>query len=848
MRKFTLLVAFFAFLSMQVFGQTTITGTVKSAEDGSFIPGATVLVKGFAGKGTITDFSGKFSLSVPAEATTLVFTFVGMKTQEIAIGGRTVLDVTMETDAVQMGDVIVTAIGISRSEKALGYSVQSVNSDDLVRANNADLVNSIAGRAAGVSVNSSGGTAGASTYITIRGAASITGNNQPLFIVDGVPIITGGGGGAVDGVATSGRSIDINPEDIINMTVLKGGAATALYGIQAANGAIVITTRKGNAKRYDVRFSSSATIEQISKTPEMQYKFSQGMSGLWASGNAASFGAKIEDLEYDKSTTDPSNVATYYKWDPNGKIVPKGTAVTSGGPVKTYDQFDFFQTGLTLNNNLSIGGGNEVTTYYFSVGNMTQEGIVPNNTFSRTSFRLNSETKLSKTFTTGSSMTYVNSTGNFIQQGSNTSGVMLGLLRTPPTFDNSGRDYDKSVFGDEIAWHFADGKQRTYRNGIGYDNPYWTANENYWHDDVNRFIGNAYATYEPATWISVSYKLGTDWYNRRYQNVLAVGSNTNPTGSIGEYQYSGQIINSDFLVSLKKDFSENLKTRITLGQNLYQSQGKSVSGNAAGLSLPEFYHVSNTTAQTTGSYESKYRTAAVFFDAQIDFMNMLYLGITGRNDWSTTMPVDNLSEFYPSANLGFVFTELGALKGNTTFSFGKLRASYAKTANIAPIYSLSSSFAGAGPGDGWTGGLDFPFVTSKGTFNGYTWGDTQGNPNLKHETVFSFETGMELKFFNNRVGLDVAYFQNKSKDLLMAVPVAASSGYSSAMMNAGTMESKGVEVMAYFTPIQTKDFTWDINVNFTKLTNTVTALAPGIDNVFLGGFTDPQIRAVAGMP
>ncbi len=846
MKKITLMLAFLAFIGMQaVFAQTTVTGTVTD-KSGSPIPGATVIPEGQPQFGSLTEADGTYRLDVPAGVESLIFSFIGMETQRVAINGQSSVDVVMLSTDVITDEVVITALGIKRDKKALGYSVQDINSDELGRANNADLINSISGRAAGVQVNSSGGTAGASAYITIRGAASITGNNQPLFIVDGIPIITGGGGGAVDGVATSGRSIDINPEDIATMNVLKGGAATALYGIQAANGAIVITTHKGKSKKFDVLFSSSASFEQISKTPGMQQMYSQGTGGVWVGGNASSWGAKISDLEYDASTTDPTK-ATYYKWDPYGKIVPKGTAITSGGPVNVYDQFDFFQTGLTLNNNLSVSGGSETTTYYFSVGNMTQEGIVPNNTFERSSFKLNSETKLTSKITTGSSMTYVNSNGNFIQQGSNTSGVMLGLLRTPPTFDNQGRGYDTDVFGEKIGWQFSDLSQRNYRNGGGYDNPYWTANENSWQDVTNRFMGNVYVNYEATDWLNFSYKVGTDWYNRRYKNVLAIGSRTTPTGLVGEYQYTGQIINSDFLINMTKSFSDDLSARLTLGQNMYQSYGKNLYGSANGLSIVEFYQLSNTTDQKTSTGTSTYRTAALFFDAQIDYKNMLYLGVTGRNDWSTTMPADNLSEFYPSTNLAFIFTELGMLKDNAILSFGKLRASYAKTANIAPAYSLSSSFASAAPGDGWTGGLTFPMVATTGTFNGYSWGDVQGNPDLKHETMKTLETGVELKFLKNRLGLDLAVFQNTNTDLLMAVPVAASSGYTEAYMNAGEMTSEGFEVMAYGSPIKTDDFSWDIHVNFTKIKNTVTKLAPGIDNVFLGGFTDPQIRAVAGM-
>ncbi len=830
MKKIAILLAMVLFAGMQVmWAQNTITGKVTDV-NGSTLPGATVRAAGFSGVGTVTDMDGNYSLEVPQEATNLVFSFVGMKENTVAINGQSVVNATLEAEDIGLEEVVVTAVGIKRDQKALGYSVQTVSNDALTESNNTDIVNAISGRTAGVQVNSSGGTAGASTYITIRGAASLTGNNQPLFIIDGMPIITGGGGG-VAGVATSGRSIDINPEDIASMTVLKGGAATALYGIQAANGAIVITTKKGNSKSaLDVSFSSVFAIDQISQTPPMQQTFAQGTGGNWASGSSMTWGPRIDESVYFPNEN--------YIYDRGNEIVPLADHVGEGLlPAEAFDQYDFFQLGKTFDNNVSIASGSENLKYYFSIGNRTQTGIIPNNEFARTSVKLNAETNLTPKLNASTNMTFVNSNANFIQQGSNTSGVMLGLLRSPPSFQNGDGTSDDPTF-----WKFPDGNERTYRNGGGYDNPYWTANENYYADDVNRFMGNSILKYKATDWLTITMNNGIDWYNRRYTDYIAINSRTSPAGQLIEYSYYGRVINSDIFANISKRLTDDLGVNVILGHNLYGSYGKSVSGQASGLAIPEFVQLSNTSDQTVGTAMSNYRTEAVFADVSIDFMNMVYLGLTGRNDWATTMPEENLSAFYPSANLSFIFTEIPGLQGNNIITFGKLRASYAKTANIADAYSTTNYFAQASTGDGWTDGNLFPLMDNPG----FTVGMVMGNSTLNHETQTTYEFGVDLRFLDNKLTIDASYFHNFNTDLLLSVPIARSTGFSYMYMNAASMESYGYELSLGITPVKTKNFTWNVLVNFTQMENPVTELAEGVPNVFLGGFTDPQIRAVAG--
>ena len=829
MKRFLFVVSLLLFAGFSLFGQQEITGKVTGAEDGTPLPGVSVVVQGTT-IGTVTDFEGNYTITVPDSEGALVFSFVGMTTQEIPMEGRSVINVQLELSAQALDEVVVTALGMTRAEKSLGYGVQSVQSEEISTANTSDVINAISGRTAGVQITSSAGTPGASVFMTIRGAASITGNNQPLFVVDGMPIVTGRGGTmttartgtSVGGTPNSSRSIDLNPEDIASMTVLKGGAATALYGLRAANGAIIITTKSGAAgqQKMKVDFHTSVGFEQVSQLPGRQDKYVQGNLGEWGSGNAFSWGPSVDTMYYDGDTD--------YKWDPYGRLVGASDPSATSRKAEIYDAYDFFQTGITYNNRLSVTAGNENASYFFSIADLEQSGIIPNSAFGRTNVRLNSSARLTDWVKISTNMAYTNSRATQIQQGSNVSGVMLGLLRTAPSFDNSA------------GYIFPDGTQRNYRNGGGYDNPYWTANMNEFNDNVNRFIGNAILNFTITNWFSASYNVGIDTYAREGTDIIAVNSRTKPQGALEEWTSSSMQFNSDLLLNFSQSFGD-LDVGLTLGHNMFSTSTYSLYGDAIGLEIPEFYQLSNSSDNTTGVGRWGYRTMAVFGDLQLAYRDMLFLGATGRNDWSTTMPEANLSAFYPSVNLGFVFTELGALQGNSILSFGKVRGSWARTANIATPYNTTNYFYSAAAGDGWVSGVTFPYL---GT-TGFEVGGQLGNPDLRHETMNSWEIGADLRFLNNRLGVDVSYFNNLNSDLLLSVPIAESSGYNSSYLNAAEMESKGIEISAN-ARIFDGNFRWEILANFTKMTNTVLSLAEGVESIFLGGFTVPQTRAVAG--
>jgi TonB-linked SusC/RagA family outer membrane protein len=853
MRKFTMFLALLLFVGVQgLLAQTrVITGTVTSSEDKQPVPGVTVVVKGTT-IGVNTNEDGKYVLSVPAKYDLLVFSFVGMKTKEVTIGNQTIIDVVMEPDVLDMDEIVVTAIGIPREAKALSYSVQGVGADDIAKASRGDVLNTLSGKLSDVQVINSSGAAGASAYITIRGIQSLLGNNQPLFVVDGVPINNSGGVYGVDGVATSGRVVDLNPGDIQSIDVLKGGAATAIYGLEAASGAIIITTKKGQAvtgKKIAVTFNSSVSFDQVSKLLKLQNKYAQGNKKKFVSGNRNSWGPRIDTCTYDPVLTGTSP-ATYNYWpgfDVNGAIVSKNKLYApngTGAEVQTYDPYDFFQTGITTNNSLSLTGGSEVANFYFSFSDNQSKGVIPNNKFRRNTFKITGEAQLSDKFRIGGTANYIITAGDRIQQGSNTSGVMLGLLRTSPTFDNNAGYlnprpdlFPTDPYGYPLY-------QRSYRHGSFYDNPYWTANMNKYHDVVNRLIGTAQIDYFATKWLSFTYRMGVDWWSRKVKDQLAAGSGTQVEGWVRVTQELNKDFNSDLIMTIDKDFAEDFNVRFILGQNMRSLYFSGLYGNANGLVIPEYYNLNNTTSQSTSEVTTQIRRAAFYGDLLLSWKNMIYLSLTGREDWSTTLPDGKNAFFYPSVGIGWIFTELPGLKDNKILPYGKFRASYAIVAKDAIPYRTSTPFVQPLVADGWTTGVVFPYMG----YNGYTLSDALGNTELKPEKTKSWEIGIDLKFWKNRVGLSYTFFNNKGQDLLLDVPIAATTGYTTLYQNAGSMKTYGHEITLDVVPIKSKDWDWDIIVNFAKINNEVLELAPGIENLFLGGFTEPQIRAVVGQP
>jgi len=830
MKKITFLILVSIIISPHLLAQKSISGKVTDAEKDKPLAGVTVSVKNTT-IGTSTGSDGKYELYVPEIGEVLVFSFVGMISREVEIGEQKEIIVALRADTLSIDGVVVTAIGIPREKKALGYSVQELSSKEINTVPNTNLTNSLTGKVAGVQVTSSSGSPGASAYITIRGAASIDGNNQPLFVVDGVPVSNtvpywSGWGGA----EVTSRITDINPEDVQSVSVLKGGAATALYGLRAANGAIIITTKGGTkteGNKVNVSLSSSVTFDRVSKLPELQKKYGQGLNGDWISGNFASWGPRLDTCSYSKN----SDIWSYPEYDVDGAIVSKNNEFATGDLVNIYDTYKFFQTGISTNNLLSLSGGSDKATYYNSISYTYVNGVVPNSNWKRFNVKVGGEASLSKKFKILGSITYLKTGGDRMQKGYNWSGVMMGLTTTPPTFDNAA------------GYELPDDTQRNYQQGSGFDNPYWTVNKNLFKDDINRMIGHVGFNWYATKWLQVFYKLGGDFYNISYNNHYAIGSNQFSNGAVFVSNSNRMDVNSDLILQFDHRFNEHWGTRLKLGNNIYETKSNGISSLALGLELPGFYHLSNSSDISTTEFSGQIRRAGIFGELELSYNSMIYLTLSGRNDWSTTLPEQNNSFFYPSASLGWIFTDLAFLKGNKILPYGKIRFSVAQIANDPGPYNTLTGYNRASVEDRFTYGLIFPLLG----YTGFSLSNNLGNPELEPEKTNSWEVGIDLKFLSNRLAIDFTYFNNYSDGLLLPVGLSGASGYYYMDMNAAGMSSKGIEAVVYAKPLQNSNWTWDCFFNFTRIKNIVEKMPDDID-IFELSFGDPSVAAKEGYP
>ncbi len=837
-----LLITMFSFTAVLA-QERTITGEVTSRETGEALPGVNVIVQGTT-QGTVTDISGNYRLNVPEDADVLTFSFIGLKEQNVQINGRSVIDVVMAEDAKQLSEIVVTAIGIEQSRRKLGYSVQEIESEEITRAPQTNLVNSMNGKLAGVNIVSSSGAPGASASIRIRGNTSIDGSNDPLFVVDGVPISNDAVGNGVGGVDQSNRAIDINPNDVESMTVLKGPSATALYGIRAANGAIIITTKKGKkGAAPTVNVNTTWEVSEVNRFMNLQQEYAQGRNGTYRGPEVAelwSWGPRIENLEYDGDES--------YRFSDKGRLVPVGEG--NGQPAEAFDNpGNFFVPGLRSDNNVSVRGGTEKSNYYLSAGYLNDQGVIPNSNFERITLRTNVSTDITDKLTASLSANYVNSGGDRPERGSNLRGVMLGLIRNTPTFDLGAGKTGREAADDPSTYQFPDGTQRSYRYGV-YDNTYWVVNKNYTTDDVNRIFGNASLNYEIIPGMNVSYKLGLDQYTDRRK--ARVGSVPNPFSpgaffNPGEVDYDNifsQNINSDLLLTYNKQLEE-WSIDALVGHNYFSTNYRRVAFDGNGLSVPDFYHISNASPGNAQEVIERRKVNGAIAQANIGFRDMIYLNLTARNDWSSTLPDGENSFFYPAASLGLEFTEMLGISDNDILPYGKLRVSYGQVGNDAPFYATSNYFAQTEvTGDGFTDGLVFPILGQ----NAFEQDGDLGNNQLRPETTTTFEIGVDLRFFNNRLGLDVTYYNAETVDQILPVDISAASGYLSSVQNAGLVTNEGIEAVVNATLVESGSFRWDTRFNFTAYENIVEEVLPDLTNIFLAGFTSTSSRAIEGEP
>jgi TonB-linked SusC/RagA family outer membrane protein len=819
-----------------------------------------VIVKGST-IGTVTDINGYYRINIPDhKETTLTFSFIGLATEEVLVGSKSVIDMVMTADIRQLSEVVVTAVGIESDKKTLGYSIQTVQDEEIRSTLEPNIVNTINQKAAGVYVYSSSGSPGASASIRIRGNTSITLENNPLFVVDGVPINNNEVLNGYGGVDQSNRAIDLNPNDVASLTVLKGPAATVLYGIRAANGAIIITTKKGNKGKPKITFSTSYIASQVNKLPGKQSSYAQGRprNGIptWLGPErfeGFSFGPKISDLEFAIDPDHPESPPPYafdpagnYLFDDHGFLVSKGTG--NGQPAIAYpNDENFFVTGHSSDNFLSISGGEEDINYYVSTGYIYQSGIVPKSDWSRISVLGKFSAQLTDDLNIGTQVNYINSGGSRIQRGSNISGVPLGLFRNTTTFD-AARGYSdgREAANDPSVYIFPDGTQRSFRWGV-YDNPFWTVNKNPYEDNINRVIGNLNFSWQIAPWVTLSYKIGLDTNNEERKQASDINSAGSVEGTISQHNFNINLLNSDILFLFKYEVSQNFKLNATLGYNYFYDQRNYRGSYGSSLGTAGFYHISNATDIWAYEIIEEKKIHGVFADILFSWDNYLFLNVALRNDWSSALPKEYNSFFYPAVSLGWTFTENLGLSGNSVFSYGKLRISWGKVGNDAPIYAASNRFEQARIQGSFINGIPFPAFG----VNAFERSNVLGNPNLKAELTSTLEFGGEFQFFQERLSLDITYYTSETVGQVMDVDLAPSTGFNSVIKNSGKIGNKGWEIMLEAIPLKIRDFQWGININFTKYESFVKELDPsiGIGGITLSGF--PSIttsKAIAGQP
>ncbi|MDN5213512.1 SusC/RagA family TonB-linked outer membrane protein [Fulvivirgaceae bacterium BMA12] len=831
-----LLTFVFCMLALCVWAQErTITGVVK--DDSGPVPGVNILLKGTT-QGVVSDIDGIYKIIVPESGGTLVFSSIGFVTEEVEIGNRSVINIALIPDVKQLSEVVVTALGVEREKKALGYSVQEIEGKELSKGREVNIVNGLAGKIAGVTVNSSSGAPGASSRIVIRGNSSLLGNNQPLFVIDGIPIDNtqfsssarnntnepSNGirlGDEEQGAADYGNAAqDIDPNNIESLSVLKGPTAVALYGSRAQNGAVIITTKNGKGQEgIGVTFSTAYSVQTPLRLPNFQNSYGQGGYGL----------VDYPDyLDVDESWGDPLDVGTT-KRNVFNEDVPW---VSNPDNVK-----DFMETGHNFTNNISIQGSNEVANFRLSISDLDQKGIMPGTGFDKTNFGLNAGMQVSDKLRADVSVNYSITEGqnrpstgydgaNALQQMFNWHGRQVrwtdfrnykdadGNLILNLSDPNNSQSFNKPI-SPTPAWQ---------------NNPYADLLENVNSDRRDRLIGNFKVSYKILDWLDASVRAGTDYYEdsrlQRYKSGLDNPPPLRRGGFIMD-NYTVNTFNVDFVLNATKNFGENISTNLLIGANRYDLSISNEFTRVQGLLVPDIYNLSNALGTPEArNYVSEKRINGLYFSGQVGYKNMLFLDITGRNDWSSTLPADNRSYFYPSVSTSFVFTDAFEIP---IISYGKIRAGVAQVGNDTNPYNTESFFVAKRITNNQAD-ITFPFNGAPS----FALGDQLANESLKPEETTSWEIGTDLRFFDGRFNVDFTYYNSITKNQLLALTLPSSSGFSSQFVNAGEIQNNGVELMLSGTPLSfSNGLQWDVIVNFAKNNSEVTELHSDVESIII---------------
>ncbi len=849
----------FLFFSLLLFSQVPALAQSREVkgkvldENGQGLPGAGITIQGTK-SGTVSDVDGNFTLQLPEGRTTLLVQSIGYTTKTVTVTADNIT-IRMSPSAQELQGAVVTALGVRREKREIGYSATTLNSDELNNGNNVSAISAIQGKTAGVNITSSTGGPGGSSRIVIRGEKSFQTNNNALLVVDGV--IMNNSSRLLDPLSSleqvdfGNRGNDINPEDIESITVLKGPAAAALYGSQGAAGAVMITTKSGRAKgkgpnKTQITYNTSYTWHSVLKLPEFQNTYGQG---------------NVFDITHDRREN--------FSWGEafDGKTRPWGQEINGQQRVKPYSALsdnvrNFFKTGHTWENNVSLGNSNENSSFYLSLNTLNNKGVIPNTYYDKYSIRFNGSTQFNNKFYASVNLNYLNIASRVEAQGQADGSVYDNVLQTPRDIPITELKDLSNVF-NSMSYTDATGVKRYGYYGAYTLNPYWVAdnfdNRNY----TDRVLGQ----------FTIGFKPNDNWniYNRFGGDVIADRTfikqpylNSQPFDGFydglphslngGYYEGTSNSVNfyDDLIAQYNKKLSDKFSVNILAGGNLQSNTNRSnsveIDPKTNGLVIPEYYNLGNATGPLTAANTTQQtRIVALYGSASLNYNRTLNLELTGRNDWNSTLKPGNWSFFYPSANLSYIFTE--SLRGSKItdqiLNYGKIYVSAASVGNGANAYQNNQPGYTANVIESGFGTVRFPF----NSVPGYTLGNALGNEDLRLERTNNYEAGVNLGLLRDRITLNMAYYTSRSIDAIVQVPIAPSSGYTSRVINVGEVQNKGFEIELRATPVNSASgFRWELFGTYTRNRNEVVSLSEGQSQLLLGGFSGMGIYAAVGKP
>ena len=818
-----------------------VTGTVTDADEGEPLPGVTVFVKGTT-MGTTTNADGRYTISVSPNVT-LQFSFVGMLTQEIAVNGRQLINVALESSTSQLAEVVVTALGISREKKALGYATQEVTSESITRGASTNIAEALQGKVSGVDITPSSGMPGASIKMTIRGARSFTGDNTPLYVVDGLPVSSTfdvSTGSSVTYADYSTRALDIDPNDIESINILKGQAASALYGMRASNGVVVITTKSGKGLtkgKTAVSYNTNLTFDKVSILPGFQTEFAQGTRGNYAYNTSLAYGPIISELP-NNATYGGNTVNAYTNRDgmkPGYYYVRQRADAGMDPwvlPQAYHNAKNFFNTGTSWTNYLNVAKSFEGGNASISLGSTNQDGIVPEMGMNRYNAKFTTDLKLAKHWDAGFTGSFA-STSVTKASGAN-DGIIATVYGAPPSYDLNG--IIPHVLGEPHT-------QVSYRSTT-FDVAPWAVKNNLFSEATQRFFGNTYINYttsfENNSKLNIKYQIGIDSYSTNYKDMFGYG-HSSAAGEIDRTVITKNDLNSLFTAAYNWNINDDFVLDLLYGNEIIEYKRNTLDAFGLNFAFSGWNHIDNIRSYSTSETTRRKRTFGNFGQLNLSYRSMLYLTASIRSDRVSSMPAGSRSFTYPAASMSWIFTELEGVK-NDILTFGKIRLSYAEVGQAGDY--VDSYYSVPSFGGGFSSGT--PIMYPLYGVKAFTLSGTVYDPNLKPQNTQSYEAGVDLAFLKGLVSLNYTYSRQNVKNQIFDVPLPGSTGSGELRTNGGSVHTNAHEITLGFNPINRKDLNWNFAFNFTKIDNYVDELAEGVESIFLGGFVEPQVRAGIG--